>query len=269
LALALGVGSVAISFYLYHPGAERAPTFVVDPVRTKIIDSKLFPNSALKVTRADNVEVKGDVTSLMAYFWNDGKQSIKPGDVIGRPLTLTLEDSNAEILDYKILRVCRPKPVEVNVRPSDTNTKRELLLDFNILEENDGLSLQIIYVGNPASQLTISGVIEGARNIRSNDIVSGGQFWSELFRLLPIYFVIITGIGLIWFVQRRVALWRTSNVDGMAKESNAPRLTFSRALVFVLIGGFIVVMVFVLFVLLPRETARANVLKAVPSCIRP
>ena len=113
MCLVFGVVAVTIFIYFYNPTAERVPTLLVDPVRTTIINSTEFSSSSLKVMKNDNNLIKGDVTALRVYFWNAGKQSIKPENIL-QPLILSLNDVGGEILDYKILKVSRPDLVKIN-----------------------------------------------------------------------------------------------------------------------------------------------------------
>jgi hypothetical protein len=154
LWLVFGAVAVMIFIYFYNPAAKRVPTLLVDPVRTTIINSSEFPNSLLKVIKNDNTPIKGDVTALRVYFWNAGKQSINSENVL-QPLTLSLNDVGGEILDYKILRVSRPDSVKINLTPSNKTPIKDLLLEFNVLEENDGFSCQVIYAGKPSAQMEV------------------------------------------------------------------------------------------------------------------
>ncbi len=274
LGIVTSVISIVIALYLYNPVAERVPTLLVDPLRTTIIDSKLFPNSSLKVIQGNNVIVQDDVTALRFYFWNAGKQSIKQENVL-RPLTVFLNDPAGKILDFKILKVSRPDVVNVKLTPSNKNPEKELLLEFNILEENDGIACQIIYAGNPSAELTPSGVVEGVRRISSNETVSGGQFWSELLRLLPIYLAVIMGIILfILFIGLafRIMRWRGFIMDktDIAQGTSYEFVRYvARALPYLVVGAIIIFIVFTLFILIPRESAQVNVVKAVPTSIKP
>jgi hypothetical protein len=282
LGLLCGVVGIIIAIYAYNPVPQRVPNLVVDPVRTTIINSKMFPGSSLKVIRGDNVVVKDDVTALRFYFWNSGKQSIKPDNIL-QSLSMSLNDANAEILDYKVLKVSRPDVIKIRLTPSDNNPSRELLLTFNILEENDGFTCQIIYAGNPSAELETSGVIEGVRRINGNETVSGGRFWSELLRLLPIYLVVVVGIAVFIYLAFRGVVWllftkkekgqaegRTDIAETAGEQKPKPRKYYVvRAVSLLLAVGLILYVVYALFIHLPEESARSRVLESVPSTIKP
>ena len=198
VSIAGAVVGIAISIYFSTPAVERVPTLLVDPVRTTIINSKFFPDSSLKVTRADNVLVQGDVTAVHVYFWNAGKQSIKPENILQR-VTLTLNDVNGEILNYKILKVSRPNVVKIDLKPTGNNPARDLVFEFNILEENDGFTCQIIYAGDPSAAVTVFGVVEGVKKINTNENLTADRVWSEMVRLLPRFFItFIVSAIIIW-----------------------------------------------------------------------
>jgi hypothetical protein len=183
----IGVIGLGLSFYFYRLSvAERAPVLIVDPARTKIIDSQSFPNSALKVLRNDNSPIASDITAIRFYFWNNGTASIKQENVL-QPLLLALTDQGAEILDYKILKVSRPDVVLPNLSRDEKDQSKRLLLSFKILEANDGFTGQIIFSGNSSADLHLSGVVEGVKDIETNVTLSRTQFWKALgfFGLVP------------------------------------------------------------------------------------
>ena len=268
VSVAGAVVGISISVYLYNPAVERVPTLLIDPVRTTIVSSKIFPDSALKVTRADNLPIQGDVTAVRVYFWNAGKQSIKPENIL-QGLTLTLNDVNGEILDYKILKVSRPDIVKIDLKTSGKNPARDLILEFNILEENDGFTCQIIYAGDPSADVNVLGVVEGVRIINSNETITGGRVWSEMVRLLPIFIITFIGsIIIVWnavSIVFRIARWREPVINNRDKSVKYYVARFIPHLS--LVALFVTVML-ILFVALAREYARANIVEAVPQSIR-
>jgi hypothetical protein len=267
LGIGVSVAGAAISVYLYNPTAERVPTFVIDPVRTPIVSSKFFPDSALKVTRANNLPIQGDVTAVRISFWNDGKQSIKPDNIL-QGLTLTLNDVNGEILDYKVLKVSRPDVVKIVLKASDKNPARDLMLEFNILEKDDGFTCQIIYEGDPSAALTVFGVVEGVKTIKSNETLTGDRVWKEMRR--PIFIIVlIVGPLIIWNAVStvfRIARWRENLIINADKSVKYYVARFIPHLSLVVLFVTIILM---LFVALAREYARANIMEAVPQSIRP
>ena len=280
LGLVFGAVGIIISLYSILSQAHRVPNLVVDPARITIVNSKLFPNSSLKVTKGDNAVVKDDVTALRVFFWNSGNQSIKSENVI-QPLTISLNDANAEILDYKILKVSRPDVVKISVAPSEKSPIRELLFSFNILEKDDGFFCQIIYSGNPSVEVKTFGAIEGVKQINSNKTVSGGGFWSNLLRLLPICLIAIAGVA-VFIYWRRIRFLSRGKTEGEKPFAEAEAVQKEvvttvkpwkyhtvRTLLLLLSIGFILYVVFAFYIYLPKESDQSSVLETVPSSIKP
>lgn len=174
--------TIVFGYYFFYLGVrERKPTFYVDPIRTTILDKKHAANAPLLLLKANGDTVKSDVTSVYFYFFNQGKETIKRENVYS-PLRISLGDS-AKILDFKILKIAR--------HVSGTGLKydsasQSLLIDFNALEEDDGLAAQIIIEGNKNAALNITGGIDGVK-----------QFETKLIAIDPLYFVVAVGIFLI------------------------------------------------------------------------
>lgn len=158
----IGITSPLLTIYFYKRTiAPPEPVFLIDPSRTVIVDSDRFFEAPLRIIRSNGDEIKGDVTSVRFYFWNDGRKSIKNSNIL-EPLVVTLDDPNGEILDYKILK-CSRRVVNPLVERNSTEPNKSLDLSFSILEQNDGLTCQVIYGGNPEASLEIDGTIEGSR----------------------------------------------------------------------------------------------------------
>ena len=87
---------------------------------------------------------------------------------------------------------------------------------------------------------------------------------------MPIYLAVGIVIFLIWLFAVRAAKRHGSLVNKAQVTSRAKRTNnIARAFSYLFLGGFIAVMAFTLFIYLPREYARTNVMRAVPSSIKP
>ena len=196
IGILIGIASLSSSFYFYKISTEPPePIFLLDPSRTIIIESDRFPETPLRVTRSNGNEIKGDVTSVRLYFWNNGRKSIRPSNIL-EPLVITLGDTNGEILDYKIIKSSR-KVVEPILERYSIDPDRSLILSFSILEKGDGLTCQLIYEGERDADLTISGTIENVSGIVTNQKMIRRRFWSEYGKLLG---SIIAALGVVIIV---------------------------------------------------------------------
>ncbi len=204
----LAVITIAASFIVGHYFYKKSisspePVFLLDPVRTKIIESNRLVDTPLRVVRANGDEIKGNVTSVRFYFWNNGRKSIKKSNIL-EPLVITLDDPNGEILDYKILKLSR-KVVKPVVSLNSVDPNKSLLLSFAILEQGDGLTGQVIYRGEPEGKLVICGTIEGVRKILDNASVIQRDWPKEFIKEIVII-IFATGFGILFlhFYSKRI-----------------------------------------------------------------
>ncbi|HDY89968.1 MAG TPA: hypothetical protein ENH82_17840 [bacterium] len=185
LAIITIVASYVIGCYFYKKSTSPPePVFLVDPVKTSIIDSSHIAETPLRVVRKNGNEIKGDITSIRFYFWNNGRKSIKPSNIL-EPLVVTLDDPKGEILDYKILK-CSRKVVKPVVERNSFDPNKSLSLSFAILEQEDGLTCQVIYVGNPDAGLMISGIIENARKIITTTELIHSYIFKNIGKIIAI-----------------------------------------------------------------------------------
>ena len=182
--------------FLYEKSQVRPePVFVVDPTRTRLLDSSRAFLAPIRVLRRDGTEVHRDLTAVTFYFWNAGRAPIRREHIL-KPLLITLTDSTSAILDFSLLSVSRDV-TRLRVLPLSTSPHlgRTLRLDFQILEQGDGGVGQILYEGNPAASLTIDGVVEGAKQVTTPATVGGGvQVGRILFGLA---FLALAFVGII------------------------------------------------------------------------
>jgi len=204
LGLLVGLAGVALSIVFYtRTLADREPAFFVDPNRTEIIRGDRIATAPLRVTKSDGTEVKGDITSARIYLWNRGKLPIKPNHILS-PITLELADDEAEILDYQVVG-CSRDVVGPNIQRAGTDPNRQLQVDFTILEQNDGICIQVIYSGNPTASFLLDGKIEGVHEPIGSQRVEESRFWAvylgkaRSFSLVLLAMLLLVG-GIFAFV---------------------------------------------------------------------
>ena len=168
-------------YFLYVGNRERRPTFYVDPTRTIILDKENAANAPLQLLKSNGDTITSDVTSVYFYFFNQGEETIKDENIYA-PLKIVLSD-NAEVLDFKILKVARP--VSGIALTRDT-TENSLNINFKALEEDDGIVGQLIFEGNKNATISQEGGIEGVKH-----------FEAHLSSIDPLYFLAAIVIFLI------------------------------------------------------------------------
>ncbi len=142
---------------------EREPVFWSDPTKVQILDAERISEAPIKVIRTkDGSEITSNLLAATFSFWNNGRKSIKKAHIL-EDLKITIGDSENEIIDFKILRTSRAL---INFELTQ-DQRNSLGIVFDILEENDGATAQIMYTGNTKSDLAISGTIEEVRDIET------------------------------------------------------------------------------------------------------
>jgi hypothetical protein len=160
------VGVVSL-LYAFHTTQEskqtRDPSFVVDPSRATIFDPKQIAGAPIRVLRRDGTPLQSDLVAVRFYFWNAGKLPIHRSEVL---LPIEIHLKGASILDAKILKRTR-QVTGLRLLPAPSGPSTSLLLDFSILEQGDGAACQVLYEGRPDAIISVSGAIEGAKDIRT------------------------------------------------------------------------------------------------------
>ncbi|HMG88847.1 MAG TPA: hypothetical protein VK589_02270 [Chryseolinea sp.] len=189
-------------YFLYVGIRERKPTFYVDPTRTTILDKANAANAPLMLLKANGDTISSDVTSVFFYFFNQGEETIKKENIYS-PLKIVVGD-NAEILDYKILKVARSVS---GIEIARDTTDNFLTINLRALEENDGCVGQLIFEGKKDASIRMEGGIDGVKH-----------FESHLSNIDPVYFFAAV---LIFLIAAYVLL-----IVSRRNPKSSPRLLF-------------------------------------------
>jgi hypothetical protein len=202
---------VCLSIYLWQDSRrEREPVFYMEPERTQILTKETASDAPITVLRADGTEVTSDLTAARLYFWNEGKEPIRSTNVL-RPILIELDDQNADIMDFRVLKVSR-EVTEFKVLRNTTDSPRVLMLDFAILERDDGACIQVIYEGNPDARFRVSGTIEGPSLIRTREDSEWinrilGFAVTMGFMAVMVTVGILHGVAIDWVVSKLSKRW--------------------------------------------------------------
>lgn len=150
--------SLALAIWFYTLSV-RTPdlTALVHSVRTTVV--KTGQASQLSVSFGDRV-VDSDVTSVQIQLWNRGKLPIRPSAIL-KPVELVMP--HTQILEATVKAQTRDI---VNFQ-IDTTALREgrVPVKWDILEQNDGAVIQLIYAGNDTQPVDVQGIIEGQPSV--------------------------------------------------------------------------------------------------------
>lgn len=178
--------SALVSLYFFIISVkEREPTFIVEPIKTQIVDSKNIIGSPIQVIIGDSIGVNENITVVRFYFWNAGKEPIMGTDALSEILISTT--GKAKIIHSKILKTSR-EVCELSINQMDST---HLKVKFRILEKNDGFTGEIFVLGDSKTDLAIEGEVVGVKDF-SKDILSIKILKAPTFLLL--IFIVVAGI---------------------------------------------------------------------------
>ncbi len=133
-------------------------TYFVHPAKAAVV--RADQTSRLSV-QFDGQNVTGDITAAQVAFWNAGRRSIRGGDIL-KPLVVRTANK-ARILEARLQKSSRD--VVGLVLGSSAQSSGEVEIRWNILEQNDGGILQIVYSGGDELAIEAHAVLEGQSEI--------------------------------------------------------------------------------------------------------
>jgi hypothetical protein len=158
----VGLLGFAFGIYAYVNSLPvRRLTFYADPALALIVKSG--QTSKLMVTY-EGKPISTDVIAAQITLWNAGKLPIKP-EHIRDPIVIKT-DPPRPILEPTIRTSTpeREKIINAQIDKTDAPLGR-IKLTWDLLEQDDGFKIQLIYAGPGDTRLVPSGVIEGQRRI--------------------------------------------------------------------------------------------------------
>ena len=269
LGLLVGVAGISLSIMFYtRTLAERDPAFVVGLDRTEIIRADRVSGAPLKVVKGDGTEISGDISSVKMYFWNRGKLPIKPEHVL-QPIYITLQDERADILDFQVVGYSRDV-VDPQVTRSASTPRRSLAVSFRIMEQNDGLCLQVIYSGDPTANFGMTGRIEGVAQPIGSESIARSRFWSVYLGKVKTFSVVLIILIVAGFVIAAFKLisWPVERKLRARLPHLGDWLLYGRVAVWGIVLLWLVGwMLFIKPVKDSRQEARQSLAESVPPCI--
>jgi len=158
VGLIVGVLGIGLSIYFYTESKMyRELTYYVYPIKTSIF--RKGESSKLDIL-VDNERRDSDITGVQISIWNRGNQSIRENDLL-LPIRI-LTKPQVEIIDFKTTHKSRDV---IGFSHDSDREFGEIFLNWRILERNDGISVQIIHLGDENIQFLVDGVIEGQKSI--------------------------------------------------------------------------------------------------------
>ena len=147
--------SIGLSVYFFWISCEKPElTYFVHPAKAAVV--RTGQTSRVSV-QFDGQNLTGDITAAQIAFWNAGRRAIR-GNTILSPLVIRT-GNRERILEAKLRKSSRD--VVCAVLDSSRLSSGEVEIRWNILEQNDGGVLQIVYAGNETVDIAATAVLEG------------------------------------------------------------------------------------------------------------
>ena len=148
ITLTIAIISIGLTIYFY-----------VEGIKEKSICYKIEHNPSLIF---DNEKISPNM--IKGMIWNDGDLPIEDKD-IKRKIVIRLENIN-RIIDFKIEKQTDKENKNFQINKIDSIS---LNLSWEYFEPQDGLTFQIIYIGNPQPLFKVEGKIIGIKDIKENN----------------------------------------------------------------------------------------------------
>ena len=157
VGLLVGLVGIAVGLYFGLISRRRRELlFSVNPVRTKVVTSGQATD--LKVSYRDEPLGDTDVTAVQLAIWNAGYESIKK-EHIRKEIVVTTEPQ-VRILEASV-RTESPYTGFKLLDSTDSKVKGRVPVSWEILERNEGASIQLLYLGTSEVDILVEGLIEG------------------------------------------------------------------------------------------------------------
>ena len=165
------VGIAAAVYFGLTSRRRRELLFSVNPVRTKVVTSGQATD--LKVSYRDEPFGDIDVTAVQLAIWNAGYESIKKEHV--RKEIVVTTKPQVRILEASV-RTGSPDTGFKLLDSTDSKVEGRVPVSWEILERNEGASIQLLYIGTSEVDILVEGLIEGQG--RAKQIVTSSSLKS-------------------------------------------------------------------------------------------
>ncbi|WP_412464439.1 hypothetical protein [Flavobacterium mekongense] len=146
---------LAVIFY-FKAIKEKKPNFNIKTFN--LIDSKLSTINKLEI-KYNNSIVRNLSVSKIA-IWNAGADPIKKDDFAPNDHLRIVSRKDIIIYDFEISHQESPNDVKANLI-----SEKQLNLEFDFLNQNDGLIITVYHSGNTSEDILILGTFIGAKKI--------------------------------------------------------------------------------------------------------
>ncbi|MCW8157006.1 hypothetical protein D7243_12475 [Stutzerimonas stutzeri] len=198
ISLMVGLIGIYLAFYFYEESqSSREPSFLSSE-STELFSSNdaIGAKNFTIINNKTGEPVKSKIFTQEVIFWNSGKLSIRHNNIL-KPLEIKYPD-NVEILESSIIESSRQEINDPKI--SISHSKKTIKIEFNILEQDDGIKIRTTYSGESPETPTIEGVIESTKTIKTNkDLESKNIIYgiTKTIKTISIVVLLFIGFGLL------------------------------------------------------------------------
>ena len=139
--------SLVLGIFFYLQGTKKRDiVYYVNPIQAVVV--KTGEATQLNVLYGGR-ELKSDVTAAQIAVWNQGNESVRPENIL-EPIAIRTIPS-VPILEASIRKKSRGV-VDVSLDQSRLS-EGVVGVRWNILEQDDGTVIQLVYAGPPSTQI--------------------------------------------------------------------------------------------------------------------
>lgn len=193
--------SIIVAVVLYSTAqTERELVYAVNPIYTKVVTAG--QTTTLEILHNGVQLGDVDITAVQIAIWNSGKESIRQENVLEDVVIHT--DPPVPILEASIRKLSREVTEFTVLSSPELLAAGVVPVSWRILENNDGASIQLIYIGSEEIDVSVQGVIEGIHEVKR--VEPGVKIKTPLqqvrdeqrLRWIFIALTIVTGIGVVF-----------------------------------------------------------------------
>ncbi|HDM8235618.1 TPA: hypothetical protein P0E28_005114 [Vibrio campbellii] len=202
ISLLVGILGIVSSYYFYVQSIKsKEPTYWVED-SVQVFKPDVFgKNQRFSLVDNDSGKTLGESVYIQELaFWNRGKDPIVSTDIL-TPLIFEYP-KDVFIVDVSLNAASRQSVVKPVFEVFDS----QIHLNFNLLEENDGFRLMVVYAAKDKQEPLFSGDILSVSKILALDGVEGQNIFTAIVSLAVLVFVIFAGIMILGYVGEFV-IW--------------------------------------------------------------
>lgn len=201
VSLLIGLIGIYLGYYFYEESqSNREPSFLnSESAELFVSNDNIGTKNFTIISNKTGKPIKDKIYTQELTFWNNGKLSIRRENIL-KPLTIKYPE-HVEILEANIIESSRNEITTPSI--TINNTENSISINFEILEQEDGVKIRTIYSGKSPENPKIDGAIESVKRISTNDDLQSnniGYGIAETTKTIAITLLLIIGIGLLFSI---------------------------------------------------------------------